>query len=291
MKDSITTTNNRNLYKTNNLPYSNYTKNSAKPSASASYPFSIRSLDSLKRIFAPLRKPNTYLFKREELMVMPSNGNISIPLNIDTEYKAFPVHWSRGNPTGRLGITTQVCGVALAPEQEGIILAHPSFAGKLPLYPVANSGFHPVDYLAQIGYQASIKRVENRCDLKGLPIAEFVLYAHFALVEAMLIVEDDFKKDFRDLMLEKSQKKSRFEMTRRLRSVSPCRERDNDFIDMHWILSLEGVDYAVRVCFIDTGALHGQASYKDICEAAGVKLDAKDNFTSAEKGKYGHYGN
>jgi len=234
-------------------------------------------------IFAPERSKGTYLRLKRLLTHTPQEGNISIPLNIDTEYDPLLLHWLKGCQ-GRKGITTQIRAIACA---DGKILAHPDFAKYIPRHPCANSGFHPIDYLQLLGYATEIRRCDE--DLSKLPVAEFVLYAHFALAELMMIVDGEYKHDFIALANETNETKPRFEMMRRLRCVTPVpgKRGDLDHVGLPWIMKLEGVEYRVKLAIMDTGALHGLSSYKSVCEATGIKLKFKDTFTSAEKATMG----
>ena len=228
-------------------------------------------------IFTLSRKNGTYLYPLSALTNTPQEGNISIPLNIDTEYKSLPLHWLEGCQ-GRKGITTQVKGIGC---KEGKIFSHSDFAKYIPRHLNADSGFHAIDYLRSLGYSAEIRRCED--NLESLPTAEFVLYAFFALAELTMICDGEFKNDIVALANESNENKPRFEMMRRLRCVTPGKRGDDDSVAMPWVMRLEGIDYRVKIAIMDAGALHGISSYQAVCEATGIKLEFKDNFTSAEK--------
>ena len=236
------------------------------------------------KIFAKPRDPGKYLFKDSELSHQPRSRNICIPLVVDTEYQAFLEHWLIARPQGRLPLTTQMKGIK---NDTGLILASPRTDPRvMELYPVAKSGFHPVDYLAQLGHQVELRRVTNPDTLKGLPQCEFVLYAHFALVEAMMIVDDvgddTYHQDFLNLFKAK-EPAPRFEMQRRLAARTGSGARATDNVSLPWVLTLDGTDYAVQVAWVDTFAIHGVASYAAFCAASGIKLSAKDTFSAADK--------
>lgn len=238
----------------------------------------------LQPIFAqPRTESGQYLYDLDSISNNLKEGNISIPLNIDTEFKTFISSWITGNIVGRLGITTQVRGIAV---NSGVIFSHPEVAKDLPEYDVASSGFHPVDYLNSLGYAASIRKDPQIDPYR--PVCEFVLYGHFLLAELMMIARGDFQQDICDLMRVNSPSKPRFEMQRRIRAVTPSpakygRSQEYDYVAPKWVLDVQGIEYNVRIVLVDTVALHGMASYKDLADAVGFLLTDKDNFTSKEK--------
>jgi hypothetical protein len=210
-------------------------------------------------------------------------GNISIPLVIDTEFWTFRNHWTSGIREGRLGITTQIKGIAAS---RGVIFTHPDSKDFIGRHKVTASGFDAIDYLNAVGVDASIRRVDEVP--KGTPVAEVVLIGHFLLAEAMMMVKGDFRADIDAFMRTNSPNKPRIEMQRRLRAVTPSpakkgNSRDYDYIQPNWIATIQGQDYVVRIVFIDTCALHGMASYKELAESVGVELTDKENFTDPEK--------
>jgi len=56
-------------------------------------------------------------------------------------------------------------------------------------------------------------------------------------------------------------------------------------VSLKHIITIDGVDYELCLKLVDTGAIHGVASYKDFCDSVGWKLTAKDNFTKEQKGR------
>lgn len=242
-------------------------------------------------LFTAPRKNGQYLFDRLSMSAKPGDGNIVIPLVVDTEYVARPRHELTGFPTikyssrvtiparGRLGLTTQVKGIhESAPS---LLLAHGGVHELLPRMKLAQSEFHPVDYLVHCGHDAKIERTDR--SLKGLPVADFILYAHFALAELYMISHGNCREDLLEFSRQRNPKMPRFEMERKLRCSTPGSRGAQDHIDLPWVLYLNGQVYAVRLTWVDSSALHGMSSYKDVCAATGVKLDAKDNFSSTEK--------
>ena len=56
-----------------------------------------------------------------------------------------------------------------------------------------------------------------------------------------------------------------------------------DWVSLKHIITIEGYHYELCLKLVDTGAIHGVASYKDFCSAVGWILKYKDNFTPQQK--------
>lgn len=245
------------------------------------------------KLIAPPRKGSSYLFNSEELSdQVPEEGNVSIPLVIDTEFVSRVMHPVTGDmmspeyteflmDLSRKGLTTQIKGIHS--EAPGKIFVHKQISHLVPRHTPIETQFHPVDYLKSQGYQARLFRAEKQRDLRNLPVVEFVLYAHFALAELFMIVEGEYRVDLLKFAKEKSKQQPRIEMNRRLRLSTPVKNFSRDYVELPWALELDGRLFAIRLAYVDTCAVHGVASYKDLCDACGVTLGAKDNFTSSEK--------
>jgi len=225
-------------------------------------------------LFAEPRQNRQVIINRESMTLAPGEGNICIPLVIDTEYVSQTLPWNIAPQQSRKGLTTQIKGIHS--DAPGFIYAHRNFARKIPRHPEITFGFHPVQYLQSLGFDVSLRR-ETHID-KDMPVAEFVLYAHFALAEALMIVEGEYRDDFIRFMDEKAEKLPQFEMNRRMFLKTPKPFGGDDSAKLPWILTLDGREFAVSVSFIDTCAIHGQASYADFCAASGVELPYKHLF-------------
>lgn len=243
-----------------------------------------------------------YLFNEKDFVNEIEIGqNIVIPINADTEYwqpnyKQFlesdedlkfryttgkiynlkiPDFWKKG----RLGVTSQIKGIY---QDVGVILAHPNLEViskqlETPLrHPVANSGFHPIDWLNAIGIKSRIHHHDKIIkEFKGetIPTCEFVFYSHFALAEFLMLATGEYLSDLEKIS--KSDKNIRAEMQRRMRVVTKGKYGDSDSIELPWIIFIENQMYRVKLCIMDSFAIHGVASYKDFCESSGVKLESK----------------
>ena len=135
---------------------------------------------------------------------------------------------------------------------------------KYPRHPVATSGFHPVDYLRLMGHDVTLERCEH-FDY-GFPTFEFVMYGHFLVAEVLTIVDGSFKKDFKDLLRAKPTSDECFSMQRRLMAVQKIKTKSGgtitrDSVPMPWLLTIDGLKYQVKVCWMDSCAVHGTVSY------------------------------
>jgi len=221
-----------------------------------------------------------YIFDRSEMVSYLVEGmDVSFPINIDTEFRTRTESHTVKTHETRKRITTQVRGIN---DPIGLIMASPSLDS--PRHPVASSGFHPVDYLRLMGYDVSLERDE---DIDGrYPTFEFVMYGHFLLAEALMIVDGSFKTDFEVLFRAKSTSDMYFAMQRRLAATQKIKRGKisitKDSVPLPWVLSVNGFKYQVKVCWMDTCAVHGMASYSEFCQASGIKLDSKNVWKNGE---------
>ncbi|NJO30189.1 MAG: hypothetical protein HC874_23630 [Richelia sp. SL_2_1] len=77
----------------------------------------------------------------------------------------------------------------------------------------------------------------------------------------------------------------RIETARRIRCVTPVNGQELDYVELDFFVVINGVEYVLCLRLVDTGAIHGVASYNDFCKACGWELKYKDNFTKEEKSK------
>jgi hypothetical protein len=249
------------------------------------------------------RANGQYLFDESDMTdILEVGKNIIIPLVADTEfwqpsYNDFlkndrfinftsplgnkyklelPDYWQHG----RYGVTSQIKGIY---ESEGVILAHQDLLQvarqfkKDVRHQVATSGFDAIDYLNQIDIKCTLNRSDTIIkEFKGnkIPICEFVLYSHFALAEFLMLVNGLYKQDLQKIAL--SNKSPRAEMQRRMRVVTESKHGQSDSIELPWRIRIEDQLYRVKICIIDTFAIHGVASYKDFCQASNIKLEDKN---------------
>lgn len=245
--------------------------------------FNVTQIKNSGQVFVLGKALKGYLYDPLRLVSNVEDEHMVIPLQIDTEFTTEKT-WDVVPQCTRTGITTQVKGIS--PNSKEVIFSHPEVADKLPRHTPAITDFHPVDYLMALGHDCSLKTEDNLIAVRGLPIAHFVLYAHFAVAESMMIVRNRCAEDFEWLFSQKDPKR-KFEMRRRLQASTVLTNKNggctSNYVDLAWKLTIDGINFRVRLTWIDTAAIHGAATYKDFCDASGVKLDAKDNFTNEEK--------
>lgn len=234
-------------------------------------------------VFYPMRKNGRVLI--EGSPTAKPSGNICLPINIDTEFYTPYSFKELLRQSRRKHLTTQVSSINTGSpknifQSEDVEPKH---------YPVAKHSFHAIDYLDSLGYEVTMNEATDK-EIRGLPRLQVVIYAHFALAEMAMIGDETFSNYLVGKTLVKSGQKdaldrllSYIEMRRRLRSVTPTNNQDLDHIELPYIVSIDGVQFALELCIIDTGAIIGMASYKDFCEVSGVTLEYKDLFTTEEK--------
>jgi len=238
------------------------------------------------KILTKKRNKNQYLFNDSDFISLDEiNGNedLCFPVVTDSEFAK----------DSRKGVTVQCLAINL---KKGTILAHPDqalLAEKLnkPLrHPVFTSGFALFDYLKLLGLDVKFYRrdeIIKKHHEKTLPVFEFVSYSHYALAEFYMIVTGDCKRDFLSINFHSGgrqvhQKKRLFTNTEVLnKQGNPIVVADN--IELNWHLRLNNHLYRIKFTVIDTFALHGVASYKDLSECTGVNLKYKDNLSLWEK--------
>lgn len=243
------------------------------------YDFSNLSTLKSKSIVYRLPKDKQYLHKKSDVIEILEafNENICVPLAIDTEY------------TGdrRKGVTVQMVGVH---ESKGTIYDHKDLQEyarvnnkQLRHRPIKHD-FAPLDHLERHGHKVELKVYPSvhKQDLYGndLPFCQFDVNAHFALAEYLMMFTGKARESMLDLTLNG---KSRIvEMTRRFRTFTKSPKTGmqiSDAIELPFHLVLDGKTYRVKIRVIDTCALHGVASYKNLAKATGIQLEYKDSLT------------
>ena len=204
--------------------------------------------------------------------------DLTVCLNADTEYytkdsvefgkpemiDGYVQNYQRGT---RQAITSQFKGVY---RDKGLIFVSPDFAQNKHIdirHPVATSGFHAVDYLQHRGYDIHLSRIGPDEDRPKRRMY-FKLYAHFGLVEYLMIVDGSYIRDFQDFV------PSLYLKSRLIFGRSYLGEPD--YATLPWKVLFHGKYFQVCVTIVDTGAMHGVASYKNTCIACGTNIDDKD---------------
>ena len=85
--------------------------------------------------------------------------------------------------------------------------------------------------------------------------------------------------------LQRSQGEEQITSGRRAYCQTTVHGKKLDWVSLKHIISIEDYQYELCLKLVDTGAIHGVASYKDFCSAVDWELQYKDNFTSEEKSR------
>ena len=203
---------------------------------------------------------------------------IRVPLNLDTEFVESPTAHTvlKSQVENRRGVTIQVSGALDGPE---VIFVHPDLVPyaahlRLPLrHPVMQSGFPGIDYLRLLGHTVTLTRCERANYVDKLPVCQFDCIAFFAVAELCMVCTDLFKEDVKSLVLQGAIIQNRRLATR---DITRCDDWQLDYCRMPWIMKLDGHEFGIRLRWIDTSALHGIASYRDLLVNTGFDVDDKD---------------
>lgn len=245
----------------------------------SNYHFNNLSSLGSESIVYPLFKNSPYLHHKKDRIndLKAYDGNICVALAFDTEF------WG----DLRKGVTVQMVGVH---EKKGTIYDHKdlqeyaSVNGLQLRHRPIKHDFAALDHLEKHGHHVELKVYNSvhKTDLydNELPVCQFDIYCHFALAEWLMIFTGEAKERMLDLTLNG---KSRIvEMTRRFRTFTKCLKKGtqiSDAIELPFHLVLDGRVYRVKIRVIDTCALHGVASYKNLAKATGIELEYKDSLT------------
>jgi len=221
-----------------------------------------------------------YLFDRDKMVSEVVSGRcVSFPVNVDTEFVSrVESHTIQPHGT-RKHVSTQVRGIN---DPTGLILVPQELEN--PRHPVATSGFDVVDYLGLVGHDVHLERREGMDS--RYPTFEFVLYGHFLLAEVLMIFKGEFKEDIKALLRATETQDAYIGMRRRLLGTQKIKKggrvSTSESIQMPWLLTVDGCEYRVKVCFMDTCAVHGNVSYPQFCEGSGIELKSKGVWENGE---------
>ncbi|NEQ65388.1 MAG: hypothetical protein F6K21_07805 [Symploca sp. SIO2D2] len=235
-------------------------------------------------------KPNDYLFNREKMwsvdeeFTRTEKVDLLFLLIVDTEFTTKnPSHWQQ---RGRMHISSQLKGIHQSAPK--LMFFHKG-AKKLNLIremvglselPILKTDFDGLDYLHQLGVDASIKPCSKN-EARKLSKCTFTLYAHFATAELNLMFRGSLGERIKEL--QRAEVGERIECQRRVRCITPTTPRELDYVLLDHIISINGEEYSLAIKIVDTAGLHGVASYAAIAKAIGWELEHKDNFSTQEK--------
>lgn len=237
-------------------------------------------------IFAPPLENNKWLVDRTKLsnVVEVDENSITIPLVIDTEFEDEKKKKYKQQP--RFALTTQIGGIATTSPRK--IYAHTpqvnvgrELMGIKP-FAMVNSDFQPVDYLRNCGLEVNTRQAYLD-ELRYLPKCFVVLYGHFLTAEINLICSGSVKERIKQLQRLTGEEK--ITSGRRIYCETTIDGIKLDWVSLKHIITINDIDFELCLKLVDTGAIHGIASYQAFCDAVNWTLTAKDNFTKDEKGR------
>ena len=238
-------------------------------------------------IFSPFIPTNQWYVNREKLTDSVTNAyqSVTIPLVIDTEFTDNQSN-KEYQQKSRLGLTTQICAITSDSPKAIYVHTERVNAGRtmanVKSLPKIESDFHPIDYLRSIGLKIEIWE-GTESELATVPKCFIVLYGHFLTAEINMIANGTVKERIKSL--QQSQGEEQIASGRRAYCQKIIEGQKLDWVSLKHVISIEGYHYELCLKLVDTGAIHGVASYKDFCSAVGWKLQYKDNFTPEEKAK------
>jgi len=231
------------------------------------------------------RQPEHVLVDTKLAAEIDGQTSLVCPIVMDTEYwQALYDPTATTHLEPRQGVTLQMRGVAESLE-DATVLIYPAQRDycqehNQPLrHKVFTHGFAGADFLQHHGYEVLLEHCADRLKKEKCPTIQFVVYAHMALVETGMMVQGaDYLNDIYGAM-----RNNHIAFHRRLQASHSVKRkrsehsRHKDFIPMFpWTLVVNGYRYNVELCLVDTVAVHGPASYKDLCANVGIKLSQKD---------------
>jgi hypothetical protein len=248
----------------------------------------------MKNMFFRRSYNGQYLFSDDDIItdINDFDGDLCLPINTDTEYMEIPLevrlknseeididgykfNISKEAQKTRIRITSQFSDYY---NQNQCVICHSEVQKYTDCKdPVSKHGVHFVDYLEFLGYKVSLTRTEKiiRGDFSNIT---FMCYAHFALAELLTIFEGDYHNDVLNVI--RGNTKSKIEQKSRLRTFTPKPFGQLDYIELPWLLNLNGKIYGVNFCIIDTYAVNGKISYKQFCLGNGINVEFKDSMDS-----------
>lgn len=248
--------------------------------------------DCPQKIFYPYKKKNRFLFKENKpTNILDSYTNYSLPVVVDTEYVSSEfdnidddnedaIIEPRRHVTSQFKalnslspytfvhhdlIRTRLDDVIRHAQDDNpfTIIRHPTISPEHQA--------HIIPYLRLEGYDAHLRRDEKAHEKKDkrtyrYPFIDLKLYGHMVLVDLTQIFEGDFLDDLRKAFARK-----KIKMNRRLTASGW-----SSFVSMPWILKLGKLEFRINISFVDTLGIHGNATFKDVCNNTGVLLNVKD---------------
>ncbi len=220
-----------------------------------------------------------YIYPLDLILTDPMGGNAYCPIEIDTEYTHHDYDLNHPSKTISTNISVQCRAIQ---HTTGCIYAFRDIA-PIARHKVMRNEFVALDYLVSLGHDVELSYLDSWDTQTSIPWLQFDLYAFFAVAELYRVFSGKCLEDIQRLCLVKDSRG--IDQTRRLRTFHHAGNRYYNWVELPWVLTLNGQCYRVRLSIYDTSAVHGIASYKDFCNNTGVTLMYKDNFTDSEKAR------
>ena len=229
-------------------------------------------------LFAVNTSNHSYLFDQSEFNnEFAPKQSLILPLCHDSEWnnKAIEEYLSNNSISNRLHLSTQVKHIFNKPycffSDKAINATGDDF-----LLPGKSESFI-CDYLKQFGIDSYMEIDES--DNKKIPNLDLYLYSFFGIVDIPLLAKPDtiFYEVIKSALANKAIHHDKRLNTKWNNPVScPITFQIQDINGIYH-------PYRLRLLFIDIGAIHGNTSYKKVCQNVGIDTSAKslmDNYKS-----------
>lgn len=214
----------------------------------------------------------------------PTNKNLYLPLEIDTEYTTqsefIDADGNYGDRLENKKISAQVRSID---KKQGKIYEYIDVL-DVSRHTIAKYSFIGWDYLKELGYDVIEINLAPDENPLNLPFLQVDIYAFFAVAELYRIFQKKYLEDIDKVVLYGSKTRG-ITQGRRLRTYTILNGTYYDYIEMPWYILFNGIKFRIRICIYDTCAVHGMINYHQFCQNSNIKLEYKDNFTSDEKSK------
>ncbi len=221
----------------------------------------------------------SYIYNPENQCDDALGVDCHLPLDVDTEYQSHLLYKNLSDTSVCTNITVQVKSTT---EDVGLIFSHPDIT-DIARHPIFKYPIIALDYLEAKGYKVRMARVGYGDTV--LPTLQIDCYGFFFLAELMRIVQGDMFQDIGKLCAPATKQYGHIKQERRVRTYTGSGYRQKNYVELPWIVEVNGFKYRLRLAIYDTGAIHGVASYADFCNNTGVSIPYKDTFTSHQKGQ------
>lgn len=234
----------------------------------------------LQIFFNPRQSHSWFVDRATATYDLAEETSYCVPIVLDTEY-----YQNLRTPyqlSARKGLTVQVKSINKAVATR--VYRHPdsSYLNNKYNYPLLTRSA-PIQFISDTGYTVSLSRCDDFSVMKKLPTMNLALYGHFLTAELRLVFTNDLIESIDTYVYETGKNKPKFNCVRRLTADTPTKAYDLDYIQLPFVITVDGISFRLTLSLFDTIGVIGNASYKEFCEVSGVTLDAKDLLTQDDK--------